>query len=247
MQTFDESARYYDAVYAARGKDYRAEADAILTIARRERADDPRSMLDVACGTGAHLVHCSDRVPHREGVDASAAMLRVARPRLHDVTLHRASMTTFDLPPRFDLVTCLFASIAYLDDLASMHAAIRRMAGHLHDDGVLVLEPGVRRERVQPPRTSEMSVTVDGTRVDRVTSGRVSSDGSVLHVRFRYSIERPGDDAARVFDEDHPIRLFEDDAYRRAMSDAGLVAREIESPLFPHGLFVARRAGKEKT
>jgi len=53
---YERSADIYDLVHRARGKDYAAEA---IQVAREVRARNPgaTSLLDVACGTGGHLLH----------------------------------------------------------------------------------------------------------------------------------------------------------------------------------------------
>ncbi|HXF35524.1 MAG TPA: hypothetical protein VN603_13210, partial [Candidatus Acidoferrales bacterium] len=52
---FTKTARYYDAIYAARGKDYESEADWIRASVEAEFAERRVSLLDVACGSAAHL------------------------------------------------------------------------------------------------------------------------------------------------------------------------------------------------
>jgi predicted TPR repeat methyltransferase len=67
---FTQSAAFYDALYAGRGKDYRAESE---SLAERIRGLRPGavSLLDVGCGTGAHLAEF-DRLGFAcRGVDAS--------------------------------------------------------------------------------------------------------------------------------------------------------------------------------
>jgi hypothetical protein len=53
-------------------------------------------------------------------------------------------MCDFDLGRRYDIVTCLFASAAMAVTREKIGAAIQRMADHLSDDGVLLIEPYLR-------------------------------------------------------------------------------------------------------
>ena len=102
---FTRSARIYDAVYA--WKDYPREAALVheLVQARRPGA---ATLLDVACGTGAHLAELR-RWYRCEGLDLDPNLLAVARERLPDVPLHEGDMRDFELGRRFDAVTCLLS------------------------------------------------------------------------------------------------------------------------------------------
>lgn len=60
---FGRSQELYDAVYDAVGKDYQAEARAVLERVAELRGSEPASVLDVACGTGRHLEHFVRTVP----------------------------------------------------------------------------------------------------------------------------------------------------------------------------------------
>src|SRR5205085_1701615 len=59
------------------------------------------TLLDVACGTGAHLAEFR-RWYRCEGVDLEPKLLAVARERLPDVPLGEAEMRDLDLGRRFD-------------------------------------------------------------------------------------------------------------------------------------------------
>lgn len=224
---FDRWAELYDATYAAKGKDYRGEAARLLALAQeRLPRRAVRSLLDVACGTGEHLRFLREDLVV-VGVDLSDAMLSVARRKLPGVQLERTAMTTLSLERRFDLVTCLFSSVGYLDGEAALREAIRRMAGHLEPGGLLIVEPALTPERLQPPRTSTLDFECGGASVRRTTSAR--HEGAVLRIRFEYEIEN-GHRAARLIEE-QPIRLFTDGGYRSAFGAAGL---EVDHD--PHGL-----------
>lgn len=237
---FDRWAELYDATYAAKGKDYGAEAARLLALAReRLPRRAVRSLLDVACGTGEHLRFVREELEVM-GVDRSAAMLAVARRKLPGVRLERADMTTLRLGRRFDLVTCLFSSVGYLYREAALRQAIRRMAGHLEPGGLLIVEPALTPERLQPPQTSIMELECGGARVRRTTSAR--HEGDVLRIRFDYEIEN-GHPAARIVEE-QPIRLFTDDTYRSALGDAGLEVDHDPHGLTGLGLYLGRRRGR---
>jgi ubiquinone/menaquinone biosynthesis C-methylase UbiE len=53
---YRNTAHVYDLIYEAQGKDYPAEAIGLRAVIETRRLG-ARSVLDVACGTGAHLVH----------------------------------------------------------------------------------------------------------------------------------------------------------------------------------------------
>jgi SAM-dependent methyltransferase len=135
---FRKSQRFYDAVYA--WKDYSSEVDRLDRIIR-ERHSSARTLLDVACGTGKHL----ELLRHRyrvEGLDLDPEMLAIAGRRLGpDVPLHAGDLAGFDLGRQFDVVTCLFSSIAYARMADRLGAAIGSMARHVAPDGLLIVEP----------------------------------------------------------------------------------------------------------
>lgn len=143
------------------------------------------SILDVACGTGEHLRHLARRF-RLFGVDSSAEMLAVARQKLPGSSLFLSDMTSFDLGRKFDVVTCLFSSIGYLPHVPALVRAIQKMADHLGNDGVLLIEPPIPPERLQPPQATTLAFVHGGLAWERETDA--SSDGERLHIRFAYRV-----------------------------------------------------------
>src|SRR5438874_1340096 len=77
---YGKSARIYDLLYTGSGiKDYAAEVKEIHRIIR-ESCPAATTLLDVACGTGAHLAALREWYTV-EGVDLSPEMLEFARDR----------------------------------------------------------------------------------------------------------------------------------------------------------------------
>src|SRR5260370_10093911 len=138
-------ARISGLLYTGTGiKDYPAESEGLHAVIQ-DAWPGARTLLDVACGTGAHL-EIFRRWYDVEGVDLSPEMLEVARARLDEVPLHVADMRTLDLGRTFDAVTCLFSAIGYVTDPAEMRSTIRRLADHVAPGGVLIVDGWVRPE-----------------------------------------------------------------------------------------------------
>jgi ubiquinone/menaquinone biosynthesis C-methylase UbiE len=86
--------------------------------------DGTPRLLDVACGTGGHLVHLKQWFDVA-ACDLNAEMLLIARERLPGLPLWQSDMRTVSLSDssrrsvpweQVDAVTCLFSSIGYLPD-----------------------------------------------------------------------------------------------------------------------------------
>jgi ubiquinone/menaquinone biosynthesis C-methylase UbiE len=75
---FTRSAAFYDVVYA--WKDYSQEA-AKLDALIQSKISEPRTLLDVACGTGKHLELLRDRY-EVQGLDLDPQLLQIAKERL---------------------------------------------------------------------------------------------------------------------------------------------------------------------
>src|SRR5258708_38199589 len=106
---YSKVARIYDLLYTGTGiKDYPAESEGLHAIIQ-DASPGARTLLDVACGTGAHL-EILLRWYDVGGVDLSPEMLGVARGRLSAVPRHGGERRTLELGGEFDAVTCLFSA-----------------------------------------------------------------------------------------------------------------------------------------
>ena len=221
---YDKSARIYDLLYVGSGiKDYPAEAAELHRIID-EASPSAQTLLDVACGTGAHLVEMQ-RWYAVEGVDLSPAMLAVARTRLPGIPLREADMRTLDLGRTFDAVTCLFSSIGYMLDDADMRSAIARLAAHVAPGGVLIIDgwlrPGEWRDNFRPDSPDVASD--DDLTVVRLSFSR--RQGNITELDMHHLVQ--SDAGVEYFMEPHRLRLTETEDYVSAVTDAGLNARVI--------------------
>jgi SAM-dependent methyltransferase len=88
-------------------------------------------VVDVGCGSGplaAHLIAADYEVV---GIDASAAMIRLARARVPEATFRRGSLETAQFP-RSAAVIALNEVVSYVPDPRGQLAALRRFFARVH-------------------------------------------------------------------------------------------------------------------
>ena len=232
---FEKSARYYDIFY--RNRDYAAdtrELEAWIDLLC-PRAQD---ILDVACGSHEHGQYFDQKFKV-DGVDLNDEFLLAAAQKNADRrrsgAYFSASMDAFDLDRQYDVVLCLFSSIAYLPDAKALTRAIGRFASHLAPGGVIMIEPWLSPEDME--RFEPVQMVRDGTtHVARMTSYSIT--GSNLSMSLHYMVHDGS--AVHHFCEDHQMRFFQDREFEQAFGEAGLVFHKHTTGLSSRrGLYVA--------
>jgi SAM-dependent methyltransferase len=235
---FARSARFYDAVYSF--KDYAAEAARVSALIR-ERCPDARTLLDVACGTGAHLEHLAKEYTV-EGLDLDPALLAVAHERFGGVGLHEADMRSFDLGRTFDAVTCLFSAIGYVRGVSELRETAAAMARHLVPGGALVVEPWFAPDAWEAGHFSARFVDEADFKLARMNVSELPKPDGTLVLTFHYLVVSR--DGVEHFTEEHVTTLFTREQYLDAFGSAGLdVVFEPDGLMRGRGLIIGVRSG----
>lgn len=232
---YQRSAALYDAMYG--DKAFVAEAAAIRSIVERERPG-ARTLLDVGCGTGGHLVPAREWISV-EGLDASASMLEVAREKLPGVPLHHGDMRSFSLGRRFDVVTSLFSAVGYVRSTEELRAAVAAMAGHLEPEGLLAIEPWFTPAQWRPGTKVHGGLLVD--RDDLKVARLVVSEtrGRFAVTPMHHLVATLG--GVEHFVETHELFLAEPEEMHGAFVAAGLVDVHFLPEVLVRGLWLGRR------
>lgn len=237
MAQYDEFAAWYDPLYAATGKDHAAEARALLDVAQRLGVR-PRSVLDVACGTGQHLAAFAAVLDDLAGIDTAPAMLDLARDRLGErAVLRHGDMRRFDLERTFDLVTCLFSAIGHVRDEADLDVAVATMAAHVAPGGALLVEPWLTPDDVNDEAQQEGGYRmVDTAETDDGVVARVARShrrGDALVLQFGWTVADA--DGVRTAEETFRMPLFSRARYLAAVERTGLAPQWLDVPALRSG------------
>jgi SAM-dependent methyltransferase len=236
-----KTAAYYDAIYS--WKDYAKESRQIAHLVRRFGRPHSETLLDVACGTGNHLVHFRRRFKVT-GVDSNPGMLRAARQKLPGVRFVRARMETFDLGRSFDAVTCLFSAIGYVRSERDLRRTVARFAAHLRPGGVVIVEPWFLPGAY---RAGMFHARVFGTPdrpIVRMNQSLQRGTRSILDMHHLVATEA----GVRHWVEHHDLGIFPKRAYLAAFRAAGLRAQFLSGWNPSRGLVVGvRPSGPDPT
>lgn len=230
---FQRSIRFYDAIYS--GKDYATEVARLREFIQASNPD-ARTLLDVACGTGKHLEHL--RLHYEvEGLDLEPGFSALARERLPGVPIHEGDMRDFVLGKKFDVVTCLFSSVAYMTNMHDLASSIKTMAAHLAERGLLIVEPFFSPGQFEAGRPWSLFVDEPDVKIARLDVPQV--EGTVGIVPFHYLVATS--EGVEHFTELHRLGLFTHDEYEDAFEGAGLTATHDARGLMGRGLYMAQR------
>ena len=227
---FAQTSIFYDAIYRARGKSYPAETDALAHLIR-ERDFDAVTLLDVGCGTGAHLEAFAKLGFVCRGIDFDPKMVALARARCPEMEIDYADMRTFDLHERFDVVTALFGTTNYARVPNYLDETIARLAAHLNPGGILIVEPFLDKAEFRAGHVDAIFVDEPDLKIARMCLSKQT--GSIAILDFNYLVATKTG-VERYF-ERHELGLFDAKTYASAFEKAGLIFEPREIPAIAFG------------
>ncbi len=211
---FTKSAEFYDLIYSF--KDYDSEAAHLHNIVQRHKRNSGNRLLDAACGTGQHLRYLQKHYAV-EGFDLDEELLAIAHERLPNVLFHQADMTNFNLGKEYDVITCLFSAIGYVETEDRLRQTAKAFRKHLVKGGMLVVEGWFTPDEFQPDGIRALFIDEPNVKIARMNIGKV--EGTVSFLDFHYTVGTPKEIV--TFTETHRLGLFTHEQSRAAFESAG--------------------------
>ncbi len=231
-EPFSRFNRHYDR-FMVKYVDYKGWVEYVVRIFGRFHSD-PKTILDLACGTGIPTIMLARRGYRLTGVDRSPEMLAALESKRGDLPIAtiRADMREFEVPEPLAAAICLYDSMNYLlteDDLVRCFRCVRAavMTGGLFVFDMntifgLAEHWGARTTA----REAGDIYSIWQNSYDQET--RVST----LHLTF-WEKPEPGK-AGERFEEIHQERAYAPEEVERCLRAAGYA----EVHFFQHGSFI---------
>jgi len=133
--------RYYEIAFDMNRKQ---EVDFLVHCFRRYATRPVKRVLDIACGTGPHLIRLAERGFRMSGLDLSPENIEFLRQRAAakglDVALRVGDMTRFRLDRPVDAAICMQDSQGHLLQNEAIVAHLRSVARALRPGGIYVFD-----------------------------------------------------------------------------------------------------------
>jgi ubiquinone/menaquinone biosynthesis C-methylase UbiE len=230
---YSQFAEYYDILHA--DKDYAGEVKKLNQLISRYKKSKGNALLDVGCGTGRHISYFKDKFSCT-GIDLNEAMLKVARKKVKGAIFKQADMTEFQLPKKFDAVTCLYCTIAYSLDIKTLKKTLINFVDHLKPGGIVIIEPYFTAETYLPNKPKLSTAESEGIKIARVS---MSWRKGNLATRKRIMAIADKNRGVFSFEDVSDIALFSDKQLLSEMARAGFETKLIKKGINKEfGLYV---------
>lgn len=230
-QPYEGFAAIYDRLME--GVDYEGWADYVESLLQRFKRR-PRSLLDLACGTGSSTIPFAARGYRVAGVDLSEAMLRIARAKAAaaglQVDFYRMDLRELRLPGPFDLVLLFQDGLNYLLEERELRQAFSGARQLLQPGGLFIFD--LTRPSLRPHEGGQSVYWADGgdfTMIWESRYDRASETWEILLTVFQ--LENGG--LYRKFQERHREKDYPPELVSRLLKEEGFKLLEIY-PTFRH-------------
>jgi len=196
---------------------FQREAEAVLAILGSEGVSG--NILDIGCGTGAHLARLMEHGYHCKGIDISASMVEYGRRRYPGIDLVQGDMRDLPFHEEFSAVLCLNSAFLYNLTDKDMASTLEGVARALSCGGILILDAVNPMWWIEGNfvKADSSVFKVGETQIRRTSTRRLIHHLQILEERVKW--EREGETITEVF---HLRLLFPAEA-AHLLSEAGLV------------------------
>ncbi len=220
---YNKFAEYYDLLHSE--KNYAGEVKTLNKIIKQYKKSNGRELLDVACGTGRHLLYLK-KTYACTGIDLHKSMLHVARKNVNGVYFKQAEMESFQFRKHFDIITCLYGGISYNLTAGHLQATLRNFESHLNPDGLVIIEPYFTDKQFTPNQPNLSTIESKDIKIARVSLSRrkrkLASRKTIMSI-----VEK--NKGVISFEDERDVALFSPKQILSNMHRAGLKSIHIKN------------------
>ena len=161
-------------------------------------------------------------------------MIEIAQKKFPNLRFYLANMVDFEIGQTYDVITCLFSAIGYVETLSRLRQTLRTIVRHLRPGGVVIIEPWFGPGVLDTSTVHAIFVDEPGLKIARMNINRIEENISYLD--FHYLVATPT--GIEYFSETHSLGIFTDEDYQQAFLHTGLETFHDPDGLDGRGLYI---------
>lgn len=194
-----------------------------------ERGEAPKTVVDLACGTGAATLAFASAGMDVIGIDRSLEMLNgarcAARAAGRSIEWRRADIRDFAVEPEVDLITCFYDGINYLTDSSDLAATFSSVRHALRPGGAFIFDLNTRSKFAESWNDACL-VAVDRDDLFGIYQSWFHPDTGLSPLLLTFFV-RTDDGSWERFDEEHIERAYPLDEIGSILTNAGLAIEAV--------------------
>jgi len=219
-KVYEEIADYYDLMYY--WKDYKAEAAVLCKTLEEYGAKSGGQLLEVACGTANYTPYFAPYYTYT-GLDISTDMLKVANKKFPTYKFVQGDMANFKLAQKFDVILCLFSSIAYNKTYEQLAQTLQNFYAHMSPNAILIFELFVDPDKYMANQPFMLVVDKPDVKLSRHNVSERVGDMAVLNMHTLVTTAK----GTKYFSSCHHLMLFDPDRVATIVQAIGFKAQRI--------------------
>jgi ubiquinone/menaquinone biosynthesis C-methylase UbiE len=180
---YNQLSKFYDVLHHK--KDYKKESEFFISLINKYKKSKGNNLLDVACGTGSHLFYFQDNFAV-EGVDSSEDFIKIAKEKNPDIKFDVQDMRKLDVKKKFDVITLLFSSIAYLKNKNEIIKTLKNFYKYLEVGGVLIIETIYLKDSLKEIKNHIREYSTNSFSIKRIID--ISIEKNIADLKAQYFI-----------------------------------------------------------
>jgi len=207
---FGQYARYYDILY--KGKGYEKECEFLEALFAQYCKYKPKTILDLGCGTGNHMVPLLKKMYNVTGIDASAQMLALARKKISGTfdkgNVFQGKLQSFNVGKKFDVIVSMFSVIDYLIKDKDIIKTFKNIFRHMYSKSLFIFDfwQASTVEGYYSPKRKKI-FRFQGKTFQRCSRTKKNSSKKMCEVNYT-CILKDENQVTTNFKEKHDLRYF---------------------------------------
>ena len=216
MDIYGDFANIYDEIIDAPYEEWAQYIEEIW----RTHGTAPKTVLDLACGTGSLTQILAKKGYDMIGLDISAEMLAIARQKDADILFLQQDMRQFELYGTVDAIVCVCDGINYLTDPADLARVFALVRNYLNPGGLFVFDINTRHKYENVLADNIFAFQSDTAAY--IWENFYDTDTKINEYDMTFFVQSGDGGCYRRFEETHTQRAYDVQEIRSALEDADL-------------------------